>query len=80
MKALQRQEGGDHYSSQAVQPITYILGNNMPFCEGSVVKYVTRHRLENGAEDLQKAVHYLQFILEHEYGVTMDVTFGVKGK
>ena len=80
MKALQRQEGGSHYSSQNVQPITYILANNMPFCEGSVVKYVTRHRLKNGAEDLQKAVHYLQYILEHEYGVVMDVTFDVKGK
>ena len=65
--ALDVQPGGDHYKSQAIQPIEYIQANGLQYCEGNVVKYVTRHRLKNGAEDIKKAIHYLQFILEFEY-------------
>ena len=61
------QVGGDHYRKQKFQPIEYIIGNNLPFCEGNVVKYVTRHREKGGRKDIEKAMQYLQFILDSEY-------------
>ena len=62
------QIGGDHYRSKKVQPIEYIMANDMPFADGNVVKYVSRHRQKNGAEDIKKGIQYLLFILENEYG------------
>lgn len=65
--ALQRQEGGQHYKSKAIQPIVYIHANNLGFCEGNVVKYITRHKEKNGAEDIRKVIHYCELLLELEY-------------
>lgn len=62
------QIGGDHYNNKKIQPIDYIIENNLPYCEGNVVKYVTRHKEKNGAEDIKKAIHYLRFILANDYG------------
>ena len=64
---LDRQEGGEHYKSCKVQPITFIHANNLNFLEGSVIKRVCRHRRKNGAEDLRKAIHELELMLELEY-------------
>jgi hypothetical protein len=36
--------------------------------EGNVIKYVTRHADKGGAEDLRKAIHYLEMLLEWRYG------------
>ena len=63
-----KQVEGNHYKSKAIQPIDYIIQNGLNFCEGNVVKYVTRHKEKNGKKDIQKAIHYLEFILESEYG------------
>jgi hypothetical protein len=63
------QVGGNHYKEMVFQPTEYIIKNGLNFVEGNVVKYVTRHRQKGGAEDLQKAIHYLQLLLKHEYGV-----------
>ena len=67
-KALQSQEGGTHYKNMAIQPVEYIHSNNIGYLEGNVIKYVSRHKSKNGAEDIKKAIHYLQLILELEYG------------
>ena len=40
--ALDKQESGTHYKDKGIQPIVYIHANNLGFCEGNVVKYVTR--------------------------------------
>jgi len=66
--ALGVQEGGEHYRIGNIQPIEFIHANNLGFCEGNVVKYVTRHLYKNGAEDLKKARHYIDLLLELEYG------------
>jgi hypothetical protein len=58
------QVGGDHYSGQGIQPIDYIMANELDFCEGNVVKYVTRWKFKNGVEDLKKARQYLDFLIE----------------
>ena len=67
-KALQSQEGGTHYKNMAIQPVEYIHSNNIDYLSGNVIKYVSRHKSKNGAEDIKKAIHYLQLILELEYG------------
>lgn len=67
MSALDKQIGGDHYKGQAIQPIEYCVRNNLGPCESAVVKYVTRHKLKNGRQDIEKAIHYLQLLLDFEY-------------
>ena len=64
--ALEKQEGGTHYTKCSIQPIEYIHANNIPFAEGSVIKYVTRWRDKNGVADLKKAIHFLELLIELE--------------
>lgn len=66
--ALDSQVGGDHYAALAIQPVQYIHANGLGFMEGCVIKYVSRHRRKNGAEDLKKAIHFLRMLLEMDYG------------
>lgn len=65
-KATQRQVGGDHYKRFNIQPIDFIMDNELEWCEANVVKYVTRWQYKNGIEDLRKAMHYLQLLIERE--------------
>lgn len=62
-----KQEGGDHYKGMAIEPLEFILANKIAFSEGSVIRYVVRHRAKGGKQDLLKAIHYLEAIIEHEY-------------
>jgi len=62
------QVGGGHYKSMAIQPTEFIMKNNIPFADGCAIKYICRHRLKNGKEDLEKAIHYIQMIIDEEYG------------
>lgn len=71
-KALDRQEGGGHYKSLTIQPVEYIQKNNIPYLEGNVIKYITRHKSKNGLEDLKKAKHYIDLIIELEYPKVQD--------
>ena len=66
MKTLEQQIGGDHYKKMKIQPIEYIMGNEMPFAEGSVIKYVSRWRSKGGIADLEKARHFIDMIIEQE--------------
>ena len=66
--ALETQEGGSHYKSLPIQPVEYITKNSIPYLEGNVIKYVTRHKSKAGLEDIKKAIHYLQLIAELQYG------------
>jgi hypothetical protein len=65
--ALDKQVSGNHYKDKGIQPIVYIHANDLGFCEGNVVKYVTRHKEKNGAADIRKAIHYLELLLELQY-------------
>ena len=67
-QASAKQIGGDHYRSFAIQPSEFIYRNGLNFLEGSAVKYICRHRKKAGRQDIEKAIHYLQLILEWEYG------------
>lgn len=64
--ALNTQVGGDHYRKLKIQPIEYIHTNNIPFAEGSIIKYVTRWRDKNGIKDLEKAKHFIELLIELE--------------
>ena len=64
MSALERQVGGSHYKDLPIQPIEYILANDLPFCEGNIVKYVTRWKQKGGRQDLEKVIHYAQLLLD----------------
>ncbi|MFT5382614.1 MAG: hypothetical protein ACI81C_004106 [Alteromonas macleodii] len=68
MSNLDVQEGGDHYKNMAIQPVEFIAANKIQFLDGCVIKRVCRHRSKNGAEDIRKAIHELNLILELEYG------------
>ena len=65
-KATDIQIGGNHYKDMKIQPIEYILENNLGYCEANVVKYITRWRSKNGVEDLRKAKHYIDILIERE--------------
>lgn len=62
--ALDVQEGGDHYRKLKIQPIEYIYANNLGFCEGNIVKYITRWRDKGGVQDLDKVQHYVELLKE----------------
>ena len=67
-KATDKQVGGNHYNDCKIMPIEYITKNNLDFLEGNVVKYITRHKLKGGVEDIKKVIHYAELILELKYG------------
>lgn len=60
------QIGGTHYKDLEIQPIDYILGNQLGYCEANVVKYVSRWQSKGGIDDLRKAKHYIDFLIDHE--------------
>jgi hypothetical protein len=68
MSALDKQVQGTHYKDMIIQPVEFIVKNNISFLEANVIKYVCRHRNKNGIEDLNKAIHYLELAKELYYG------------
>lgn len=72
------QVGGTHYKKCAIEPVEYIHANGLDFNEGSIVKYISRHRNKNGAEDIKKIKDYCDIILELDYGIKRAVDDNVK--
>ena len=66
--ALDIQEGGDHYKKYKIQPIEFVVANNIPVLEANAQKYILRHADKNGMGDLRKARHYLELMAEMYYG------------
>ena len=66
--ASSRQVGGDHYKNMKIQPIEFIVANNLNFLEGNIIKYTLRHHVKGGAEDVRKVIHYAELLLETQYG------------
>ncbi len=62
------QEGGGHYKNRGIQPLEYTMKNNLSFCEGNVVKYISRYKSKNGIEDLAKVIHYTLLASYEVYG------------
>ena len=74
MSMTVKQVGGSHYKELAIQPITYIQKNGLGYCEGNVIKYITRWNRKHQApkekiDDLRKAIHYIELLIEeHDIG------------
>ena len=66
-KAYKKQVGGNHYQSMVVQPSEFINKNKLPFAEGSAIKYICRHAAKGKEQDIHKAIHYLEMILDRDY-------------
>jgi hypothetical protein len=64
-RASQRQVGGDHYKKLAIQPAEYCFKNKLNNLESEAVGYITRSRFKNGSEDIKKAIHTLELLLEY---------------
>lgn len=71
--ALDVQIGGVHYAAKAIQPVQYIHANDIGFFEGNVIKYVTRWKDKGGLEDLRKAKHYIELLLELEDRAVLEL-------
>ena len=67
MRAYKKQIGGSHYKNMIVQPSEFINKNKLLFAEGNAIKYICRHNTKNGKEDLEKAKHYIDMIIERDY-------------
>ena len=57
----------DYYARYDIEPISFIMRNNIPYAEGNVIKYTLRHDMKGGKEDIDKAIRYLEMIKEEKY-------------
>jgi len=67
MKATDTQIGGNHYKKFKIQPVEFIVKNGLGYIEGNVIKYICRHKEKGGKEDLLKAKHYIDLLIQLEY-------------
>ena len=67
MSAYKKQIGGSHYKNMIVQPSKFINDNKLLFAEGNAIKYICRHKQKGERQDLEKAKHYIDMILERDY-------------
>ncbi len=66
LKSSDKQIGGEHYKKLLFQPTEFITKNDLGFIEGSVIKYVCRYKDKGGLEDIMKAIHYLELLIEYK--------------
>jgi len=64
MKSFKKQVGGNHYKNYKIQPVEFIIKNNIGFVEGNIIKYILRFKEKGGAVDLEKAKHYIELLIE----------------
>ena len=67
MSAYDKQIGGSHYKDMTIQPSEFINKNKLLFAEGNAIKYLCRHKQKGERQDLEKAKHYIDMILERDY-------------
>lgn len=66
-KALDTQVGGRHYKDFKIQPIEFVHANSLTYMQGNIIKYICRYNFKNGKEDLLKAKHYIDMLIQLEY-------------
>ena len=67
MKPYDKQIGGTHYQNFKIQPSKFVIENELLYPEGCVIKYILRHRLKGKKQDLEKAIHFIEMIIERDY-------------
>jgi len=68
MKSYKKQVGGNHYKKYKIQPVDFIIKNNIGFVEGNVIKYILRFKEKGGVLDLEKAKHYIELLIDSSKG------------
>ena len=68
MSVYKKQIGGTHYKDMKIQPSEFINENKLQFAEGNAIKYICRHASKGEVQDLEKAKHYIDMIIERDYG------------
>jgi hypothetical protein len=66
MSAEQDQVGGSHYKGLKIQPMRYSMANGLNACQHTALKYLTRYKEKGGIEDLRKAIHCIELLIEFE--------------
>lgn len=64
MKSFKKQVGGSHYKNYKIQPVEFIIKNNIGFVEGNIIKYILRFKEKGGVQDLLKAKHYIELLID----------------
>ena len=64
--AWNSQIGGNHYKELKIQPMEFSMANNLNALQHTIIKYITRYKDKNGIEDIKKAIHCCQLLLEYE--------------
>jgi hypothetical protein len=64
MKSYKKQVGGNHYLKYKIQPVEFIVKNNIGFVEGNIIKYILRFKDKGGIADLEKAKHYIELLID----------------
>ena len=77
-KVYTKQIGGSHYKKMKIQPSKFVIENKLLFPEGNVIKYICRHQYKGGKEDLLKAMHFIEMIIERDYTKPYDATEDVE--
>ncbi len=67
LHAYAKQIGGSHYQKYKIQPSKFVIENELLYPEGCVIKYIIRHRDKGKKEDLLKAIHFIEMIIERDY-------------
>ena len=66
-KVWKKQYGGSHYQNYIIQPSEFVVKNKLLFPEGNAIKYIVRHQDKGKKQDILKAIHFLEMILERDY-------------
>ena len=67
-KVWDKQHGGSHYQKYKIQPSKFVVENELLYPEGCAIKYIIRHRDKGKKQDLLKAIHFIEMIIERDYG------------
>ena len=67
MSVWKKQVGGNHYKKYKIQPSAFCTQNKLLYPEGNVIKYICRHPYKDGKQDLEKAIHFIEMIIERDY-------------
>jgi len=57
----------NHYATWPIEPKEFIMENDLDYATGNVIKYVMRHTMKNGKEDLEKAKEYIDWLIKYHY-------------
>jgi hypothetical protein len=68
MKSFKKQVGGNHYLKYKISPLEFIIKNNIGFVEGNILKYILRFKEKGGVQDLLKAKHYIELLIDSSKG------------